>query len=255
MPSTIIFTPSQLDFSSLDFNELKALIDDQISTWSNLLQTEASSPDHNSPLIWNPDKYDVPILKPAIPKLTSNPSAPDAKTLLSFVEENLKEDALDDWEPFSDDVDRESPGAVSKEKLNLLTSNSTRRQRRPISDLQAHSTPAVGVNTMTSEVAPYNWEMEGIRLSTPHDWKPLHPPSPVNDWENDKYQNSILDDCLILQGDAARARRKRGRKPVLEVPTELILRRDTVQIAKLLKNRTAHPLLLDKPVPPLPEPE
>jgi len=246
MPPTIVFTPSQLDVSSLDFNELKALIDDQISTWSNLLQPEASpaSDTPNSPLIWNPDKYDVPLLKPAIPRLNNRAPACDAKALLSLVEENFKEDALDDWEPFSND-DGESPKALSKDKL--VAPNFT---RRPMSDSQARPPVAGGSNSMTpNKTALYNWEAEGTRLSTPHDWKPLHP---GGEWETEKYPNSILDDCLISQGDAARARRKRGQKPVLEIPMELIIRRDTVRIASLLKNRTAR-FQTDKPVPSLPK--
>lgn len=175
---------------------------------------------------------------PAIPKSFNSL---DAKFILSLVEENLKEDALDDWEPFSG-----KDSAVSR--ASPITQTSWSAKVDPISNSIASLKSPVaeyGSGTTYTKVVLSPYHDEGIRLSTPHDWKPFHPLDPSSPFHerydetpNKSFDDFILsDDCLISQGDAARARRKRGQRFIPEISKELIIRRDTVQIANLLRTR------------------
>lgn len=227
MTATVSFTPTDLikpiRTTSLEIFDLKSLIDGDILAWSNLLSSESSSAlATDSPLTWSPDRRSVPLLKPAVPKSYKSPQT-DAQILLSFVEETLKEDVLKDWEPFDRDtnpggrksrypVTIEVPSVAPKEET-LIPSPSPRN----FLNVPNFFPSPVSATSLYSRLSD-----EGTRLSTPVDWKPFHPSSPLYDRSlpDPSFPKSV-DDCLASQGDTAKARRKR-RKRAFEISGDLI---------------------------------
>lgn len=135
----------------------------------------------------------------------------------------MKEDALKDWEPFA----RNGPGRESQYPATTESPPVVLEKETSTLSLHSFSNTPIFVASPVSATSLYSkLSDEGTRLSTPVDWKPYHLPDPLYD-RRPRHENlpKSLDDCLVSQGDTAKARRKR-RKRAFEISGDLFIGRN-----------------------------